>query len=175
MRMINITGKKVTLRAVEPSDIESLYQWENDLDVWASSGTASPFSHHTLSLFIESQRQDIFSSRQLRLMICLSSSGVAVGAIDLFEFDPMHLRAGVGIIIAPDFRRRGYAVDALQALEVYAVNYLKLHQLWCNVEEDNLASLALFERANFSHVGIKEQWNYTAEGYRSEIMLQKIL
>ncbi len=172
--MTNIQGKKVLLRAVEPSDIQLLYEWENDTDIWGVSGTTSPFSHHTLSLFVEAQQQDIFSSRQLRLIIC-TLGGEAVGALDIFEFDPFHQRAGVGIMVASEYQRCGYGADALLAAERYAVDYLRVRQLWCNIEEDNLASLALFSSLGYEQVGVKRDWNVRGEGYISEILLQKIL
>ncbi len=171
--MTNIQGSKVTLRAVEPSDIDILYGWENDTNIWGVSGTLSPFSHHTLSLFIEAQRQDIFASRQMRLMIC-THEGEAVGALDLFEFDPLHQRAGVGIMVAPEFQRCGYAADALLAAERYAIEFLRVHQLWCNIEEDNVASLALFASVGYVQVGLKKDWNSTPDGFKSEVLLQKI-
>ncbi len=171
---MNIKGERVVLRAVEPADVRALYEWENDTSLWGVSGTIAPFSHHTLEQFIEAQRLDIYTSRQMRLMIC-TLEGTAVGAIDLFEFEPQHHRAGVGIMIAPAHRGAGYGLDALKTLERYAVTYLELHQLWCNVEEDNAPSLALFARAGYEEVGVKRAWNFTAEGYKSEILFQHIL
>ncbi len=111
----------------------------------------------------------------MRLMICLSEGNKAIGVLDIFEFDPQNQRAGIGIMIERSKRRLGYATDALMAVERYAVNSLKLHQLWCNVEEENLASLQLFTSQGYSQVGRKEDWNYSSEGYKAEIMLQKIL
>ncbi|MFR9503533.1 MAG: GNAT family N-acetyltransferase [Rikenellaceae bacterium] len=173
--MTNIKGDRVVLRAVEPSDVNWLYSWENDVDVWPVSGTLSPFSHHTLSQFIEAQREDIYSSRQLRLMISTLDESSVVGVVDLFEFDPHNLRAGVGIMIAPAFRRLGYAADALLSLERYASNFLRVHQLWCNVEEDNKASLALFTSLGYVSIGVKRDWNISPEGYKSEVIFQKII
>ncbi len=172
--MVNIKGDLVTLRAVEPEDIAPLYEWENDTSLWGVSGTVAPFSHHTLEQFIEAQRVDIYSSRQMRLMIC-RHDGVTVGAVDLFEFEPQHHRAGVGIMIATEERKRGYAKDALLTIESYARQYLEIHQLWCNIEIDNKASLALFESVGYTQIGVKQDWNYTPAGYKSEVMLQKFM
>ena len=171
--MVNIKGELVMLRAVEPEDITSLYEWENDTSLWGVSGTVAPFSHHTLAQFIDAQHVDIYSSRQMRLMICRPDS-VVVGAVDLFEFEPQHHRAGVGVMIAPEYRKCGYAKDALRTLETYARQYLEIHQLWCNIEADNSASLALFSSVGYTQIGIKQDWNYSSAGYKSEIMFQKI-
>lgn len=100
----------------------------------------------------------------------------AVGIVDLFEFDPLNRRAGIGILIyGPENRRRGYAADAVETLCRYARERIGMHQLWCNVCADNEASLGLFRGAGFTEAGVKRQWLWTAEGYRDEIMMQRIL
>ncbi|MBQ2037319.1 MAG: GNAT family N-acetyltransferase, partial [Alistipes sp.] len=95
--------------------------------------------------------------------------------VDLFEFDPQNLRAGVGVIISPEYRHRGYGLDALNTLESYACKVLRLNQLWCSVTEDNLASQQLFLRAGFTECGRRRQWILTADGALDEILYQKIL
>ena len=172
--MMNIEGRICCLRALEPSDLDVMYGWENDTDVWRVSGTSAPFSRHVLSRLIEEQQFDIYATRQMRLVI-EARDGSAVGAVDLFEFDPKHLRAGVGIIIAPEYRRQGYALDALKALEWYVRDVLHLKQLWCSVTEDNQASLLLFRRAGYTECGRRKEWILTAVGALDEILFQKLL
>ena len=103
------------------------------------------------------------------------ATSVAVGAVDLFEFDPQNLRAGVGIIISPEYRRKGYAIDALRVLERYAAEVLRLHQLWCSVGANNVASRHLFLRAGYSECGVRREWILTPDGAEDEILFQKIL
>lgn len=108
---MNIEGNLCRLRALEPEDLDAMYGWENDTDSWRVSGTVAPFSRHVLSRLIDEQQFDIYATRQMRLVI-ESLDGTAVGAVDMFEFDPQNLRAGVGIIVAPPYRKQGYAQDA---------------------------------------------------------------
>ena len=42
----------IRLRALEPEDLECLYQWENDMDLWEVSDTLTPFSLFTLKKYI---------------------------------------------------------------------------------------------------------------------------
>ena len=99
-----------------------------------------------------------------------------IGTLDLFEYDPLHGRAGLGILIYDrDDRCRGYAADAVERLCRYAREGLRMHQLWCNVGADNEASLGLFRKLGFREVGTKRDWLWTPEGYRDEILFQKIL
>ena len=58
------------LRALEPSDLDLIYDVENDKSLWKYSNISSPFSRHTLKKFIESSHLDIIEHKQLRLVIC---------------------------------------------------------------------------------------------------------
>src|SRR4051812_19242808 len=102
-----LTGLHILLRAIEPSDIELMYKWENETEVWNLSGTTSPFSRYTIDQYIQSTKHDIYTNKQLRLAIeLLGPSGKTIGYIDLFDFDPQHRRAGVGILIGDKIERR---------------------------------------------------------------------
>ena len=171
---MNIEGNLCRLRALEPEDLDAMYGWENDTDSWRVSGTVAPFSRHVLSRLIDEQQFDIYATRQMRLVI-ESLDGSAVGAVDMFEFDPQNLRAGVGIIVAPPYRKQGYALDALQTLERYVRDVLRMHQLWCSVGADNEASLALFRKAGYAECGRRKEWILTPNGAIDEVLMQKIL
>jgi diamine N-acetyltransferase len=107
-------------------------------------------------------------------MIC-DVTGKAVGCIDLFDFDPNHLRAGIGILIADKSdRRKGYASEALELLIKYCFETLNLHQLYCNVTPENEPSVLLFQKHKFQITGIKKQWIREATGFTDELFLQLI-
>jgi diamine N-acetyltransferase len=166
---------KVRFRALEPDDIDLLYEWENDAEIWQVSNTYEPFSKYILAKYIKDSQRDIYESKQVR-MIIETIEGKAVGAIDLFDFDPFHFRAGVGILIHDEKdRKMGYANDALQLLCSYAANYLRLHQLFANITADNLASIQLFKNNGFELTGTKKDWRRTLDGWKTELFFQKIL
>ena len=171
---MSLEGELTRLRALEAEDVDLLYVWENDPAVWGVGGTLAPFSRHTLRRFLDEQRFDLYAARQLRLVV-ETLDGRAVGLVDLFEFEPVDLRAGIGILIhgAGD-RGRGFASDALDVLCRYARQVLGLHQLWCSVAPDNAASLTLFRRAGFVECGRKREWRRTPDGWADELLLQKI-
>lgn len=168
-----LTGENIRLRALEPSDIEILYQWENDTSIWKVSETMAPFSKHILSQYLENAHQDIFTAKQLRLII--EKEGKAIGTIELFDYEPMHQRAGVGIWIANvSEREKGYAKEALQLMIAYAFKHLKMNQLYCSISSSNKASVNLFGGLDFMLVGVKKQWNKTADGWEDELLFQLI-
>lgn len=167
---------EVLLRAVEPYDIDVLYRWENDPEIWQVSNTITPFSKFILEKYIETAHLDIYQAKQLRLMIDVSENGGeprTVGTADLFDFDPFHNRAGVGILIGnTSDRNKGIATLALRKLIDYSFNTLQLHQLYCNITRGNIDSLRLFKKCGFIITGHKADWIKTPGGYVEEILLQ---
>jgi len=100
----------IKLRALEPEDLELLYEWENNDSYWLISNTLSPFSKFTLKRYLENSHKNVYETGQLRLMIDLIKEKKTIGTIDIFDFDPFHKRAGLGILIADEGqRRKGYA------------------------------------------------------------------
>ncbi|MBE0647219.1 MAG: GNAT family N-acetyltransferase [Bacteroidales bacterium] len=173
-----LSSPNLVLRAVEPSDVDLLLEWENDISVWKVSNTITPYSRYEIEEYVLHAKRDIFSARQLRLMISLpveNGAAETVGTIDLFEFDPVHLRAGVGIMISKAFRGKGYAAEALKILVRYAKEGLHLNQLFCNISSDNLVSIHLFDTIGFVRCGKKLQWINTGEEWLDEYMYQLIL
>lgn len=165
----------ITLRALEPEDLETLYSWENNPAIWQLSGTLVPYSKYILKQYLENAARDIFELKQLRLIIEQRQEKRPVGAIDLFDFDPYHRRAGVGILIADKGdREKGYASEALETLLKYAFEVLGLHQLWCNISASNKASIQLFTSRGFQKVGEKKDWIYNGTQYSAEWLLQCI-
>ncbi|WP_367327580.1 GNAT family N-acetyltransferase [Lentimicrobium sp.] len=169
-------GKKIRLRAPEPADIDLLYQWENDPEIWHVSNTSAPYSRFAIEQYVLNAGNDIFNSRQLRLMIVpLESESVAAGAIDLFDYEPIHRRAGVGIMIGKSFRGKGYASEALALILDYCRNILNLHQVYCNISEDNAASIRLFDEAGFRKNGEKKEWLLLKGKWTNEFFYQLFL
>lgn len=169
---MKLTGINISLRALEPTDIDLLYQWENDTEVWEVSSTQTPFSRFVIEQYLAISHQDIYTTKQLRLVI-ENTEKRPVGCIDLFDFEPNHQRAGIGVLIAnKSDRRNNYATEALKILIDYCFSTLNLHQLYCNITEDNEASILLFQQSGFEITGIKKQWIRSGPLFKNELLLQ---
>ncbi len=143
-----LKSELISLRALEPEDIDLLYAWENDTALWEVSHTRTPFSKHLLKEYLKTSYLDIYTIKQLRLVI-QDAENRPVGLLDLFDFEPYHQRAGVGILVHRDF--------------------------FANIQEKNTKSLALFQKQGFEIIGLKKDWLKTAEGWENELTLQYIL
>jgi len=174
IQMQLLLGERIRLRALEPQDVATLYQWENDTAIWVASNTQVPFSKFVLEQYIAASHLDLHTNKQLRLMIT-TKEGLDVGAIDLFDFDSQHQRAGIGILVAEKMDRgKGYATEALNLLIQYCFTQLHLHQLYCNITIDNEASIQLFKKHNFAITGIKKDWIRVGDSFVDELLLQLV-
>lgn len=174
--MVRLKGNKITLRAIEPADAQLIFDWENNENNWQLSNTLSPFSLHTIEQYVETAHRDIYENKQLRLMIVELESGKTVGSIDLFDFDPYHLRAGVGVLINDTIdRQKGLASEALDILKSYTKDVLALKQLYCTISEKNKNSIELFEAKGFVQNGVQKQWQRVSSEIWEDLRLYQLL
>lgn len=165
---------EVRLRALEPEDVDRLYIWENDRDMWPFGGTRAPLSRHQLWEYATNYDANPFAAGQLRLIIELAaapdnalpqnsqssqssqsshnsqnsqnshSSPIPCGVIDLYDIDPVNSRTMVGIMVAPQWRSRGIATRALGLVGEYCRDILGFATIASEVASDNLPSIKLF-------------------------------
>lgn len=172
--MVTLKGEQTYLRALEQKDLDFLYALENDTNVWEVSGTVTPYSKDVLQLYLDNAHRDIYDVKQLRLVIC-SQEHQALGLIDVFDFEPNHNRAGIGIIILDkNQRNKGVGAEAITLLCNYLFEVLGLRQVYANILEENASSLHLFKKLGFQEIGMKKDWVRFKDTYKNEILLQKI-
>ncbi|MDC1492411.1 GNAT family N-acetyltransferase [Flavobacteriaceae bacterium] len=171
--MNTLKGNNIFLRALESSDIDYLFSIENNEKYWSISDSQIPFSRYLLNRYLENSNMDIYEAKQLRLVIT-DFKNSTIGLIDLFDIDFKNKRAGVALIINENMRSKGYAKEALELLIKYSKTHLFLHQLYCNVLEDNIHSANLFKSVNFKQVGLKKDWIIFDGKFKNELLLQLI-
>jgi diamine N-acetyltransferase len=164
------------LRAIEPEDLSFFYKWENDTTLWSMGDAISPYSKYIIKAYIESSDKDIYTNKQLRLMIDLKGIDKVetVGCIDIFDFDVFHQRAAIGILIDKEHRQKGLGTEALHLIINYCLSFLKLQQLYCHIPINNKESLALFQKVGFSQSGELSSWIKTLNGYINVSILQLV-
>ena len=170
-----LKGNKIVLRAMEPADASLLFKWENNSELWHISETLAPYSLHQLNYFIEqSISQDIYSSRELRLMIS-NNDDIVLGIVDLFQFDPKNKRVGIGVLVHKDYRKQGIASESIALIKDYCFTHLQLQQIWCTISTQNIESISLFNKAGFEKSGLLKQWNINScSNFEDVLILQCI-
>ena len=163
----------IKLRALEPEDLDVFYKWENDTTLWPWGCTLAPYSRYDLRQFILSTK-DIYETKQLRFVVELKQETKAIGLIDLYDFEPYHKRAAVGIIIDRDYQNKGLASEALSLLCGYSFSFLKLHQLYAYISVKNERAKRLFLRSGFKETGVLHDWLQTVDGYENVLIFSLI-
>ena len=161
------------LRAPEPEDLDYMLQFENTPSLWEVSNATGPYSRFYLKQYIESNKNDLYADNQLRLMI-ESPEKEVVGIIDIFNFEPFHNRAEVGIVIADHSRRLGIGLLALELLTKHCFDYLGIHQLYAFIDVTNEACRRLFQKGGFEECALLKDWMRTGKTYRDVVMVQRL-
>ena len=165
-------NENIIIRAAEPYDADLIYNWENDQEIWRVSETYIPYSLYQIEQFL--MNNDLFSMRQIRIMIEKNNNNTCIGCIDIYDFDPIHMRAGIGILIQKDYRKLGFARQALELIIHYCFNTLMLKQIYCLIDVLNNDSIKLFTNIGFEQCGLRKEWIKTPNGFIDEIEFQLI-
>ena len=172
--MNDLRSNKVSLRAIESSDSKVLFDIENDTSGWIQSDNFLPFSKDVLSKYTSGQH-DLVKFGQYRFMIENSLEPDPIGCVDLFDYNAVHSRAGVGIYILESHRNKSFGKEALELLISYSKERLNLRMLHCSILDNNETSKRLFNSLGFSETGIRNNWYLSNGAYRNVILLQKEL
>ena len=165
--------KQIKLRAIEPEDLDLLYCIENDVELWNVGTSNVPYSRYLLHDYVANAKSDIYSDRQVR-MIVENSDGDVVGVVDLVNFDPSNLRAEVGLIILNSYRRQGYGIAVIEQILDYALHILHLHQLYAYVGVDNKPSFQLFKKSGFLVAAEIKDWLFDGVEFSDSVLFQYV-
>ena len=152
-----LKNETLRLRALEESDLNLLYDWENDSNNWLYTSTLMPYSKHTLLEYIRNCQTDIFALETLKLVIELTD-GTAVGTLDVFNIDHFNGRAELGVFVDSKYRGHGYATVAYNLFKDYAFGYLGWVNLYSIVPITNSPMHAVMHRTGFISSGTLKKW-----------------
>jgi diamine N-acetyltransferase len=168
-----LENENIKLRALEPEDLDRLYVWENYPAFWIVGNTRQPYSKFQLKQYILQADLNLYENLQLRMIIEQKSNSNAVGTVDLFDFDIHNSRIALGLFVDEEFQGKGIAKSALQLVEDYVFNYLKINQLYCHIAESNTASKTMFEKLGYEKNGVLKNWIKTLSGFEDIIVFQR--
>lgn len=153
---MEIYGEKVKLRAIEIEDMEMLREIVNDPETEKMVGGWSfPISSYQQQKWFERVSGD---NNNLRFIIEVLETGEAIGLINLVEIDWKNRTGFHGIKLHPEAPKgKGYAKDAIMALEWYAFEQLQLNRLDGSCIVYNIASQKLYEKCGVKVEGIKRK------------------
>lgn len=164
----------ITLRALEPEDLDLLYRIENDDELWGVGITNVPYSRYLLHDFISNSSGDIYTDKQVRLII-ENEARQAVGLADLMSFDPKNMKAELGLVIQRACRHQGYAAATILKIHDYARRTLHLHQIYVVIAVSNENTLRLFQQMGYQQSAHLADWLFDGSRYHDAVVMQCVL
>jgi len=95
--------------------------------------------------------------------------------VDLYNYDPLNRRCAVGIMVATEHRRQGYALAMLRELSHLSPRTFHLHCLYADIAATNSASIALLQKAGYTECGHFREWLCVDGRYVDTIRMQLLL
>lgn len=163
---------KIEIRDTREEDASFILDIENNKEIWKVSHTTEAFDIKDIEVFISGNSIGGINGGQKRWMITKNSE--VCGCIDLFDYDKKNKRAGIGIVVHPDYQNQGIAGKALELFVKFCKQELQLHQLYCTILADNPFSIKLFESCGFIKTGERKEWTFYQEEYFDEFFYQLI-
>lgn len=165
---------EITLRAIEPDDIDFVLTLDNEMDLWNFGDQHAPLSRYALENYIMTYDTDPICAGEVRL-IAFSGEN-RCGIIDIFSIDPYNYTAQIGIAIEKTSRKKGLGTASLNAALRYCKECLGLYAAAATVDYRNTGAIALFEKCRFLSCGCMKAWRRTNGNERSDMTIfQKIL
>ncbi|QRP46204.1 GNAT family N-acetyltransferase [Amycolatopsis sp. FDAARGOS 1241] len=169
-----LTGKLVRLRALEPSDAESLYRWIHDPEVGQWMDNAHPRSLDQVRKRCENREVNTYS--HVVLGIESVSSGRLIGVIDLRDAQPEVGRAELDIYIGEkDHWNGGYGTEALRLMCRYGFNVMRLHLIALWVVAENERARHVYRKAGFTEDGRHRECFRGSDGKYHDMYLMSLL
>jgi RimJ/RimL family protein N-acetyltransferase len=166
-------GKNIRLRAIEPSDAESFYAWDLDSDmgryldrVWP------PVSLESQKRWTErdSAKDPEKETRDEIFFVIENLAGEMVGMLNTHHCEP---RSGVfsyGVAVQADFKRRGYASEAIRMVLRYFFEELRYQKVNVEIHSDNNASAKLHEALGFQLEGRMRRTIYSGGQFLDNLL-----
>ena len=151
------------------SDLSQMLSWENDLKNNHYTDFPVNYTSSQIENFLNSEH-DLLLHNQIRYTLELNSS--AVGCVDLYDYDVVNARAGVGIYVDVKFRNRGIASKSLKLLKSISSERYLISNLYADIISENKASIKIFENADFIKNGLKKNWIRTENSFQDVFFYQ---
>ena len=166
MAAFKLESDRLIIRKLTEDDLEDFYTYRSN-PVVVKYQSFDVMSRKSAENFILSQESKDFkiAGTWSQYGIEEKSTGKIIGdcAIKLDDYDQRI--AEIGITMATDFQRKGFASECMLTIMKYLFDVLKIHRIVETVDADNEASIRLLEKLKFRKEGdflenifIKGKW-----------------
>lgn len=156
-----LTTPRLTLRSIEPSDVERIFRIQSDPEVTRYFGRGPDGSIADSERRIATLLAGVRENTSIRWGITLEESGELVGTGGFWRWNKPHRWAEIGYELLPALWNRGIMTEALRAVLRFGFESMDLHRVEAHIDPENRASARVLERLGFVLEGQHRQnWYY---------------
>ncbi len=165
---------RVRLREFRDDDLAMVLDLATDPYVPVISTLDAGADEAEARSYLERQHGRLAEGRGFSFCVALDETDEAVGTAGLWVDDLAHGRFRAGYTVAPSWRGRGLATDALRALTTFAWTLEVAHRVELYVEPWNTASLAVAERNGYLREGLLRDHHRLGGEWRDMVLLAAV-
>jgi diamine N-acetyltransferase len=143
----SLIGDHVYLRPATADDVANNHVWFILSEPQAQGCQPLPF--RTASEAAEAFKKREATTDHQAFAIVRKQDKTLVGKIVFFDFNSLNRSAGLGVLIDPDERKKGYAGDAMRVLIRFMFHYRGLNKVYAQTAEFNSGAVRLLESLGF--------------------------
>lgn len=144
-----LSTSRLHLRKVTPDDSAEMFFMRSDERVMKYIDKEPAKSIADALDFITLINDQEANNDSITWAITLKESPKLIGTICIWNLKKQHYRGEIGYSIHPDFQRKGYMQEAMEAVLHYGFYKMNLHSIEANINPDNRASALLLEKNGF--------------------------
>lgn len=157
-----IKGKRITLRALERSDLAKMWRWENDTEVMEFASSA-PERCVSFEAIVKSYETTMYPDQATpRRLVIMDEKGEGIGIASYWVPNPRFSRsAEIGIYIGEKgLWHYGYGTDTIMTLGNILFRELNFHRVAFSVGGHNERMLRTLQRCGLTTEGIIREERY---------------
>ena len=169
-----LTSSRISLRCFDVSDYAFLSHHAGDEDIVRWANRSLPPCEQSAVQWVEQVQELAQTGEAYWYAIVEKESDTVMGAVNLREIDTRTMTGTVGFWLAREYRRQGFASEALSSILNFAFEELRLHRVIAAVHEPNTGSALLLAKAGFRLEGRSREAE-VVNGLRCDVLWFGIL
>lgn len=165
--------KMINLREVTIDDVDCLFRWRNDVDIFKYLGGGyNPVSYEKQVEITNAMIDDNKTGKAFRYIIC--NDNAPIGFAGLYDINK-HNVCELGIYIGEKCQwGKGYASTAYNLIEQIAKEK-RVRKIKLFVVEDNIPAVKMYSKLKFRKAGVLEKERLIDDKYHNVIIMEKLI
>lgn len=151
-----IQTQRLVINALTKDDIKAFYTYRTHADIIRYQGTFPENEEQIQQLITDQSNVDFGTQDQwFQFAIRIQGKQTIIGDIGLRYVSPFIPQAEIAYSISPDYQRKGYARESVQALLDFCFSNLNLKIISATIDVRNIASENLLKSLGFQRIAFR--------------------